>query len=119
MATFPLLSTGAVTQYPSGRQVSYSTNIMRFVDGSEQRFRELKKPVQTWNIRLHHLSSEEMASIELFFEACQGQFGSFAFTDPWDGTEYPDCSLDQDKLSAVAIDENRNQSHLVIRNNVP
>ena len=55
----------------------------------------------------------------MFFRERQGQFGSFTFVDPWDGTEYPDCSFDQQVLSAVAMDERRYQGQLVIRNNRP
>lgn len=119
MATFPLLTTGAVTQYPSGRRLTYSTNVMRFIDGSEQRFRELGQPVRTWVIRLHSLSAEEMSVIESFFDAMQGEFGSFKFIDPWDGTEYQDCSFDQETLSALVLNESRIQGYLIIRNNTP
>ncbi|HYI96457.1 MAG TPA: DUF2460 domain-containing protein [Bryobacteraceae bacterium] len=117
MATFPLLTTGAVTQYPSARRFTYSTCITRFLDGTEQRFRELKHPVRRWLIQLHNLSATEMASIEGFFEQMQGQFGSFTFIDPWDEAEYSDCSFDQESFSMEAINENRYQGHLVIRNN--
>jgi hypothetical protein len=91
--------------------------VTRFLDGTEQRFRELKQPVRRWIVRLHQLSATEMASVETFFEQMQGQFGSFTFIDPWDETEYPDCSFDQEVFSMEAFDENRNQGHLVIRNN--
>jgi len=117
MASFPLLSTGAVTQYPSGRRFSYSTYVTRFLDGTEQRFPELKQPVRRWLIRMHHLSSSEIASIEAFFEQMEGQFSSFTFTDPWDETEYPDCSFDQEAFSIEAVDENRYRGHLAIRSN--
>jgi hypothetical protein len=119
MANFPRLSTGAVTQYPSSRNITYPTHVLRFVDGREQRFRELSGPVRSWMVRLHQLSAEEMGALEMFFRERQGQFGSFTFVDPWDGTEYPDCSFDQQVLSAVAMDERRYQGHLIIRNNRP
>jgi hypothetical protein len=117
MSTFPLLHTGAVTQYPSGRRLSYVTSVTRFLDGTEQRFRELNQPVRRWMVRLHHLTAAEIRSVEAFFEDMQGQFASFVFVDPWDGTEYPECSFDQDVCSIEAVDEMRNQGYLVIRNN--
>jgi hypothetical protein len=119
MAKFPVLKTGAVTQYPSGRWATYSTSVMKFVDGREQRFRELSGPVRTWVIRMHQLSSEEIGAIESFFEDRQGEFGSFQFTDPWDGTNYSDCSFDQDELWMDALQESIYQGYLVIRNNKP
>ena len=48
MANFPRLTTGAVTQYPSSRNMTYSTHVLRFVDGREQRFREVGGPVRSW-----------------------------------------------------------------------
>ena len=41
MNEFPKLKTGAVAQYPAQRTTRYSTHVMRFMDGSEQRYREL------------------------------------------------------------------------------
>ena len=119
MVTFPVLTTGAVTQYPSSRTLHFSTHVTKFVDGREQRFRELKQPVRSWTVRLHQLSAEEIDSLERFFQSRQGQFESFAFVDPWDGTEYPDCSFDQDTFRVGALDEGRYQGQLIIRNNTP
>jgi hypothetical protein len=117
MAQFPTLTTGAVTQYPSGRSSTYSTHVTRFMDGSEQRFRELKAPVRRWLIRLDQISAQEATAIELCYLASQGEFGSFSFVDPWDGTEYPDCSFEQERLSVTAIADSEVRTHLVIRNN--
>ena len=114
---FPKLRTGAVAQYPSLKQIAFRTNISRFIDGNEQRFRAAKGPAHTWVIQMSRISAEEMAAMEEFFESAQGQFGSFLFTDPWDGTEYPDCSLDIDVFNARAAAEWRWASQLVIRNN--
>lgn len=119
MSSFPRLRTGAITQYPSARRSTYATNLTKFVDGSEQRFRDLKQPVQTWVIRLHHLSDEEMQAVESFFDAMHGRFGSFSFVDPWDGTEYADCSFNQDTFSVGSAGEGRNNAYLIIRNNTP
>jgi hypothetical protein len=119
MDKFPVLSTGAVTQYPSGRRWTHSTVVTRFVDGSEQRFRELQQPVRRWIIRMHQLSAQEMAELEMFFDARQGEFGSFSFIDPWDGVEHSDCSFDQDTISATFLDDERIQAYLVIRDNKP
>ena len=78
MASFPLLKTGAVGQYPSSREVSFSTEVMRFVDGGEQRFRELRAPVLRWTIHLHNVDAAELEAIDNFFISQQGEFGSFS-----------------------------------------
>src|SRR5687768_8580998 len=117
MARFPTLKTGAITQYPSARRTAYSTKVKRFVDGKEQRFRKLGKPVRRWVVRLRHVSEEELSKLASLFLTVQGEFGSFSFVDPWDGTEYPDCSFEQKTFESVALADGRYESHLIIRNN--
>jgi hypothetical protein len=114
---FPKLRTGVVAQYPSVRHIAFRTNISRFLDGTAQRFRDAKGPVHRWVIQMSQITAEEMADIEEFFESAQGRFGSFSFTDPWDGTEHPDCSLDTDSTTAHAAEEWRWVSQLIVRNN--
>jgi phage-related protein len=117
VATFPKLKTGAIAQYPSGRKIDYRTAVTRFLDGSEQRFRQTGIATRRWVIQLSQVTSEEIAAIEDFFLSAQGQFGSFSFTDPWDETEYPDCSLESDELSATASADWHWAAQIVIRNN--
>jgi len=117
MSEFPRLKTGAVLQYPAERQVGYATQVFRFIDGSEQRCRERGGPRHRWIIRLDQLDESELASIEEFFAAQQGRSGEFAFTDPWDGQQYPSCSIEQDELTLSFLEANRGQTVLVIREN--
>jgi hypothetical protein len=116
--TFPKLKTDAVAQYPAKRALRFQNQVMRFVDGSEQRYRDCAGAVHTWEIRLDQLDEGEMAALEEFFEASQGAFGSFAFTDPWDGHVYADCSLDMDTMELDAIEEMRGRTSLTIRENL-
>jgi hypothetical protein len=117
MAHFPLLKTSAVTQYPSSRSLEFSTGVLRFVDGSEQRYRQMRQPVRRWVLRLSEVSEGELYEMEDFFASRQGQAGSFAFTDPWDGTVYPDCSFEQDELDLLFFGVGRPAATLIIRNN--
>ncbi len=117
MSDFPLLRTGAVLQYPATRQIRSSTCVLRFLDGSEQRFREYGTPIRWWTIRLDLLDETEMAAVESFFLSQQGQSGSFSFTDPWAGTVYPNCSLESDLLSLEFSNLCRGRTTLVIKEN--
>jgi hypothetical protein len=117
MASFPLLGTGAVAQYPSQREIAFQTTVTRFVDGTEQRFRSAKGPARRWIVQLNQISAEELAGLEHFFESAQGSLGSFSFVDPWDSTEYPDCSLEADQFNASATTSWRWATKLIIRNN--
>lgn len=98
MANFPSLKTGAVAQYPSDRMSHFSTQVCRFLDGSEQRFAGFPAPLRRWAIRLEMLDESELTNLGQFFLSEEGRSGSFAFTDPWDGTVYPNCSFENDIL---------------------
>ncbi len=116
-ATFPTLKTTAVAQYPARRTVRYQNQVLRFVDGTEQRYRDSAGPLHQWEIRLAALDESETAAIAAFLETNEGAFGSFAFTDPWDGTVYPDCSLASDELAVTASGEMTGATRLVVMEN--
>jgi phage-related protein len=117
MATFPQLKTGAVAQYPVVRRGEYRNQTVRFVDGTDQRYRDRGAPLESWQVTLSGLDETELAAIEEFFLTNQGSFGSFAFTDPWDGHVYEDCSLAADDLGTTAMVELRGTTKLtVVRN---
>jgi phage-related protein len=118
VATFPTLKTGVVAQYPSNRDRRFSTQILRFVDGSEQRYPGYGAPLRRWVIQFDLLDESELVNLEQFFESEGGRAGSFSFTDPWDGTVYSNCSFDSDVLAlefrtvgdgatSVVVKENR------------
>ena len=117
MASFPTLSTGAVAQYPADRTRQFSTQVCRFVDGSEQRFPNYGTPLLRWTIQLDLLTETELVNIETFFLSEQGRSGNFSFTDPWDGTVYPNCSFESDMLAAQFQDVGRGGTQLVVREN--
>ena len=117
MADFPLLKTNAVMQYPATRDFRYSNAVLRFVDGSQQCYRESKDALRRWQIRLDLLDEAELAGLEAFFVINQGMFGSFSFTDPWDNTEYADCSLEQDVFDFQLVGEMRARTTVVVKQN--
>jgi Conserved hypothetical protein 2217 (DUF2460) len=117
MAMFPILKTKAVAQYPAGKAISFQNQVLRFVDGMEQRYRDSAGPLHRWVIALSELDESEMAAVEIFFAANQGRFGNFAFTDPWDGTQYPNCSLQADELAMNLAGEMRGKTSLTVVEN--
>ena len=117
MATFPALKTGAVAQYPAARTFQYRNQVLRFLDGNEQRYRDSAGPLHRWTIRLDWLDATEMAAIEDFFLSNQGRFASFTFVDPWDSTSYPNCSISSDDLAALVQQEVRNGTSITIVEN--
>ena len=117
MPAFPQLKTAAVMQYPASRGLRYANFGVRFVDGTEQHYREWGAPLRRWHIRLDLLDETEMASLGDFFATNQGGFGSFSFTDPWDSTEYSDCSFDHDVFQFDLLEEMRARTTLTIKQN--
>jgi hypothetical protein len=117
MATFPQLKTGAVAQYPATKTFRFQNQTVRFLDGSEQRYRDAASPLHQWVIQLNELDESEMTAFAQFFEDNQGRMGSFAFTDPWDGTQYPNCSLATDELTLSSLAEMRGRTSLTVIEN--
>src|SRR5689334_14065483 len=93
MPTFPLLSTGAVAQYPLSRLTSYATDVIQFLDGSQQRCLTRGKKLRRWQISLSQLNETELSLLEQFFDSTQGNFSVFTFTDPFTGDLVPNCRL--------------------------
>ena len=98
MPEFPKLTTGVVAQYPSTREVRLSSEALRFLDSSEQRYRTSATPRRRWVIELDLLTATEAAALREFFAAMRGSAGRFDFEDPWTGLLVSDCRLGEDEL---------------------
>ena len=64
---FPTLKTGAVMQYPAQRTLQFNTDAIRFLDGTEQRFRDNPSVLHQWTIQLDLLDESELAAFDQFF----------------------------------------------------
>jgi hypothetical protein len=117
MATFPVLKTNAVAQYPATKAVAFQNQTLRFLDGVEQRYRDSAGPLHRWELHFEELDETEIAAIAEFFDLNQGQLGSFSFTDPWDGTVYPNCSVAEEQLDLLAAAELRGSASLIVKEN--
>jgi phage-related protein len=117
VANFPTLKTGAVAQYPADRTRRFSTQVLRFLDGSEQRFAGFGAPLKRWVIRLELLDEAEMAGLEEFFVEQGGRAGTFAFTDPWDGTVHANCSFESDVMTGDYNGSNDGAVSVVVKEN--
>jgi len=108
VAVFPLLSSGAVTQYPLTVASGQVARVIRFLDGSDQRYLMQGKSLRRWQIRLDLLNEREIQQIEAFFVDVQGDYASFNFPDPLSGTYVPNCQLAAPSLVSeyVGVDNN-------------
>lgn len=114
MAEFPILKTKAVTQYPASKQVKYRNQAVRFLDGTEQRYRDSAGPLGSWRIQLSELDESEMAAVAGFVGETQGRFGTFSFTDPWDGSVHANCSLGADDVAFLLVGEMRGRTTITV-----
>ncbi len=105
MAEFPKLKTGVVAQHPSVRALEYRTSVFRFIDSSEQRYRERPAQRRRWVIDLSLLDDTELAALLAFFEDVQRGSGLFDFEDPWTGSLVFNCRFENDALTAVTRGE--------------
>jgi hypothetical protein len=113
MATFPALKTGAVAQYPLSSGLSFSTQAVRFMDGSQQRFRLYGAGLRQWTLKLDQLDEQELAAVIAFVE----QQGSavFAFTDPITGENAATCMISGQQFDAAMDREWSGQTTVVIQ----
>lgn len=117
MSDFPTLNTGAVAQYPADRSTAFVTQVLRFVDGTEQRFAGYGTPLHRWVIRLNMLGEDEVSRLSAFFTLNGGAAGTFSFTDPWDGTVYSSCRFEGDEMTTGFGGENHLKTTLTIQEN--
>ena len=68
-------------------------------------------------IQLSLLDQSELHQFQEFFRDMAGPAGDFAFTDPWDGTNYPSCSLASDSMAAVLAGEWNGETSLTVLEN--
>ncbi len=112
MASFPLLSSGAISQYPTESFVGQSVAVIRFLDGSDQRFILAGRRLRRWRIDLTLLSDEEVFALESFFDAQKGQFSPFTFTDPASNTLVPNCRLADSEMTTEYLAGNAHSTSL-------
>jgi hypothetical protein len=111
-AVFPVLKTGAVAQYPLGREVRFSTQAVRFLDGSQQRFRLYGNGLRRWIVNLDLLDAQELSAVIAFVEL-QGS-DVFAFTDPFTGIVSARCAISGEQFDATMKNETSGQTMVVI-----
>ena len=115
MANFPTLKTGAIVQYPLTTQIQFETDVVGFMDGSEQRYAGFPALLRQWTIRLDLLDEAELNATIEFFRAQSGGAGVFSFTDPVDGTVFPSCRFGADSIQTSMDADGRCAAAIVVQ----
>jgi hypothetical protein len=110
--TFPTLKTGAVAQYPLDRGVRFSTQSVRFLDGTQQKFRLYGQGLRRWSIDLNLLDEQELGALIDFVEV-EGS-GIFSFVDPISGDTAAQCVIASEQFDAVMNGELRGAASIVV-----
>ena len=109
---FPTLKTGAAAQYPLDYGVRFSTQAVRFMDGSQQRFRLYGTGLRRWTLKLDMLDEQELGEVIAFVEQ-QGN-APFAFTDPATGAVASTCVISGQQLDVTMKSELSGQTTVTI-----
>jgi hypothetical protein len=72
MASFPLLRSGAATQFPAPQNIGLAARALLFFDGSDQRYLAQGRTFRQWQIRLDLLNESEIQELEAFFAEQSG-----------------------------------------------
>jgi hypothetical protein len=111
---FPQLRTGAVAQYPWRCELETTTEVLQFLDGSEQAYQLRSAPRRRWTIELTLLDDNEVATLRAFFRQQKGRWGTFSFNDPVSGATYDKCGFESDVFPQTQEGEGRNRVRLVV-----
>ena len=84
MLYFPQLSTGATGQYPIQRQRVARTVINQSADNYRFKLADAGATLTSWHISFAELTDQELAALEVLFQASEGRLSSFTFLDPTD-----------------------------------
>lgn len=82
MLYFPQLASGAVGQFPVVKNVIQRTITNVLPDGSTVKYADPGAPMVQWQLQFQGLADSEIAMLQQFFAACEGQLNAFTFTDP-------------------------------------
>lgn len=93
MASFPVLASGAITQYPAAVSTGQAVQVIRFLDAADQRYIVQPRAYRQWQIRLDLLNENEIQALEAFFLSNRGDYSAFNFPDPFSGAIVPNCRL--------------------------
>lgn len=85
-------------QYPAPLTNGQGAQVIRFMDGSDQRYLMQSKALRQWEIRLDLLNDDEVQQIESFFTSQDGDYDTFTFPDPFSGTTVANCRFGAPQL---------------------
>lgn len=102
--TFPTLRSGSF-RFPLTRTKAYKTGVLRFVNGSEQRWKSVTK-LEPFVLEYRNLHGYDLSILREFFRSAKGAYT----TDielTINGTTYSNLALDQDDFTPTQTGPNK------------
>jgi len=84
MNYFPQLTSGAVTQYPSGSTLLRRTVVNEAADGRQIRWPDLMGTEIRWECALTEMTDEEWDAVHALFQVVEGRLKPFTFFSPYE-----------------------------------
>jgi hypothetical protein len=101
-AQFPTLRSGTL-RLPLTRSKTYKTAVLRFMNGSEQRWRSVGALVP-FQLEYQHLNGYDLGLLREFFRSTKGAFDS-SWSLTFNGTTYNNLAFDQDDFTPTETRE--------------
>lgn len=96
-ATFPALKTGVVGMYPAVLGVQYATEVVQFVNDTEQRWAS-NPGLGNFELTFTNIDGYDLSVLIDFFRSCKGQFDS-TWTLAINGQTYTNCTFLSDDIT--------------------
>jgi hypothetical protein len=101
--TLPLVGNGtsivAPCQYPLQRSTTQNTQVVSFVNGSEQRWLT-RSQRGTFSLHYININAADRNTLDTFFSVVQASFGVFSFSLPvYRGLPWANCQFEDDSFS--------------------
>ena len=104
-ATYPLLSSGALTQLPYRETQQWRTITRDMPAGQSYRWPQQQTSQTIFPLSYPAISPSEAETLRIFFLAMRGSHGTFSFIDP-NGTVHSAARFDQDQLEIGYVGPN-------------
>lgn len=104
-ATYPLLTSGALTQLPYSETQRWRTVSRDLPSGQSYRWPQQQTPETVYGLSYGAISPSDAETLRIFFLAMRGTRGTFSFTDPA-GTTHSAARFDMDQLEIAYAGKN-------------
>lgn len=111
--TYPNLGVGTISMYPVTKDFIIPAKVVRFLDDTEQRW--VSGPIRnSWVIQNGHINWSDVMTLQTFFNTQKGAFDT-SWTFPFEGTNYTNCTFEDDGFTYTEIGYNKYQVNLKFR----